>query len=308
MLLLVARKRNKERVGSIMSHKPVSGSKLAIVKSVLGIVIGAGIAAIGLEAFLIPNSLTDGGVVGVSIIASEVFNMPIGVFLILVNIPFIYLGYKKLGKLFAVASMFGIAMLAGLTTVLHHDYIATTDPLLAAVFGGVVVGAGVGFVIRYGGTMDGTEIIAILGDKKLPFSVGEIIMFINIFILGTAGFVFGWDKAMYSFVAYFVAYKVIDMTVEGLDESKSAWIVSTQHQKLGEVIQAELRRKVTYIEGQRATGYESDGMILTVISRIEEQKLKDILHRHDPNAFVVISNVHEVMGKNYLPKPHLPAN
>ncbi len=291
-----------------MSHKPASGSKLAIVKSVLGIVIGAGIAAIGLEAFLIPNSLTDGGVVGVSIIASEVFNMPIGVFLILVNIPFIYLGYKKLGKLFAVASMFGIAMLAGLTTVLHHDYIATTDPLLAAVFGGVVVGAGVGFVIRYGGTMDGTEIIAILGDKKLPFSVGEIIMFINIFILGTAGFVFGWDKAMYSFVAYFVAYKVIDMTVEGLDESKSAWIVSTQHQKLGEVIQAELRRKVTYIEGQRATGYESDGMILTVISRIEEQKLKDILHRHDPNAFVVISNVHEVMGKNYLPKPHLPAN
>lgn len=291
-----------------MSHKPASGSKLAIVKSVLGIVIGAGIAAIGLEAFLIPNSLTDGGVVGVSIIASEVFNMPIGVFLILVNIPFIYLGYKKLGKLFAVASMFGIAMLAGLTTVLHHDYIATTDPLLAAVFGGVVVGAGVGFVIRYGGTMDGTEIIAILGDKKLPFSVGEIIMFINIFILGTAGFVFGWDKAMYSFVAYFVAYKVIDMTVEGLDESKSAWIVSTQHQKLGEAIQAELRRKVTYIEGQRATGYESDGMILTVISRIEEQKLKDILHRHDPNAFVVISNVHEVMGKNYLPKPHLPAN
>jgi len=291
-----------------MSHKPASGSKLAIVKSVLGIVIGAAIAATGLEAFLIPNSLTDGGVVGVSIIASEVFNMPIGVFLILVNIPFIYLGYKKLGKLFALASMFGIAMLAGLTTVLHHDYIATTDPLLAAVFGGVVVGAGVGFVIRYGGTMDGTEIIAILGDKKLPFSVGEIIMFINIFILGTAGFVFGWDKAMYSFVAYFVAYKVIDMTVEGLDESKSAWIVSTQHQKLGEVIQAELRRKVTYIEGQRATGYESDGMILTVISRIEEQKLKDILHRHDPNAFVVISNVHEVMGKNYLPKPHLPAN
>jgi len=291
-----------------MSHKPASGSKLAIVKSVLGIVIGAAIAATGLEAFLIPNSLTDGGVVGVSIIASEVFNMPIGVFLILVNIPFIYLGYKKLGKLFAVASMFGIAMLAGLTTVLHHDYIATTDPLLAAVFGGVVVGAGVGFVIRYGGTMDGTEIIAILGDKKLPFSVGEIIMFINIFILGTAGFVFGWDKAMYSFVAYFVAYKVIDMTVEGLDESKSAWIVSTQHQKLGEVIQAELRRKVTYIEGKRETGYQSDGMILNVISRIEEQKLKDILHRHDPNAFVVISNVHEVMGKNYLPKPHLPAN
>lgn len=281
---------------------PATGSKLTALKSVLGIVVGAAIAAIGLEAFLVPNSLTDGGVVGVSIIASEVFNMPIGVFLVLVNIPFIYLGYKKLGKLFAVASSFGIAMLAGLTTLLHHDYIATTDPLLAAVFGGVVVGAGVGFVIRYGGTMDGTEIIAILADKKLPFSVGEVIMFINIFILGTAGFVFGWDKAMYSFVAYFVAYRVIDITVEGLDESKSAWIVSTQHQKLGAAIQAELGRKVTYVEGQRATGHDSDGMILTVISRIEEQKLKDILHRYDPNAFVVISSVHEVMGKNYLPK------
>lgn len=290
-----------------MSNKPASGSKLAIVKSVIGIIIGAAVAAIGLEAFLVPNSLTDGGVVGISIIASEVFNMPLGVFLVIVNIPFIYLGYKKLGKLFAMSSAFGITILAMLTTVLHHDYIATTDPLLAAVFGGVVVGAGVGFVIRYGGTMDGSEIIAILADKRSPFSVGEIIMFINIFILGTAGFVFGWDKAMYSFVAYFVAYKVIDMTVEGLDESKSAWIVSTQHQKLGEVIQNELGRKVTYVEGQRATGHDADGMILTVISRIEEQKLKDILHRYDPHAFVVISNVHEVMGKNYLPKAHTSA-
>lgn len=147
--------------------------------------------------------------------------------------------------------------------------------------------------------MDGTEIVAILMDKKIPFSVGEIIMFANIFILGTAGFVFGWDKAMYSFIAYFVAYKVIDITVEGLDESKSVWIVSNEYQKIGHAIQRELGRKVTFVNAQRDATLAADGVILSVITRIEEQKLKEIIRAIDPNAFVVINNVHEVMGHNY---------
>ncbi len=272
------------------------------IRQAIAIVIGAIIAAIGLEAFLVPNHLTDGGVVGISIIGAHITELPIGIFLFLLNLPFIFLGYRRLGKHFAAASIFGVIVLSIATTLLHHHFIATPDPILAAVFGGAIVGAGVGFVIRYGGTMDGTEIIAILIDKKSPFSVGEIIMFINIFILGSAGFVFGWEEAMYSFIAYFVAFKVIDITVEGLDESKSVWIVSDQYKKIGGAIQAELGRKVTYVNGRTDSELISDGVILSVITRIEEQKLKEIVRFYDKKAFVVISNVHDVMGKNYSPR------
>jgi uncharacterized membrane-anchored protein YitT (DUF2179 family) len=269
----------------------------------ISITLGAAIAALGLETFLIPNHLTDGGVVGVSIISAHVSGLPIGIFLFFINLPFIYLGYKKLGRLFALSSLFGVAALSLMTGFTNSLFVVTADPILAAIFGGAIVGVGVGIVIRYGGTLDGTETIAILIDKQSSFSVGEVIMFMNLFILGSAGFIFGWDKAMYSLIAYFVAYKVIDITVEGLDESKSVWIISNEYKKIGRAIQQELGRKVTYVNGEDASGLISDGVILSVITRIEEQKLKAVVHACDPSAFVVISNVHEVMGKHFRLQP-----
>lgn len=263
------------------------------------ILIGAIIAAAGLLFFLIPNHLTDGGIVGVSIIASQLTHWPIGVFLIALNIPFVYLGYKKLGRAFALYSIFGIVALSILTGVLHTNVGATTDPILAAVFGGAIVGVGVGLVIRYGGTLDGGDTVAILIDKKTPFSTGEAIMFMNIFILSASGFVFGWDNAMYSLIAYFVAHKAIDVTVEGLDESKSAWIVSKKYKEIGDTLRAEIGRKVTYVNGRADEGIVSDGVMLVVITRMEEMKLKAIVRKHDPNAFVVISSAHEILGKYF---------
>lgn len=226
-----------------------------------------------------------------------------GVFLFFLNLPFIFLGYKKLGKEFAVASMLGIAALSIATELLKHIGTATTAPILAAVFGGAIVGCGVGIVIRYGGTLDGAEIVAILIDKKSSFSVGEIVMFMNLFIIGSAGFVFSWNSAMYSLIAYFVAFKVIDITVEGLDESKSVWIISKEYKAIGDAIYQELGRKVTYVNGQPDPGLVSDGVILSVITRIEEQKLKFIVKSCDPSAFVVINPAHEVMGKNFIHRP-----
>lgn len=266
------------------------------------VLCGAIIAALGLEAFLLPNNLLDGGVVGLSIISAEIFSMPLGIFLFLLNLPFIYLGFRRLGKNFAIASLSGITMLSVATILLHYIPKATDDVILAAVFGGAVVGLGVGLVIRNGATLDGAEIIAVLIDKRSPFSVGEIVMFMNVFIIGGAGFLFGWDNAMYSLIAYFVAYKVIDLTVEGLDESRSVWIVSTEYLKIGEAINDKLGRKVTYVNGKDVSGIVSDGVILSVITRIEEQRLKAIVHECDPNAFVVINGTHDVMGKNYISK------
>lgn len=143
--------------------------------------------------------------------------------------------------------MFGIIILSIATSLLHPVPGLTEDVLLATVFGGIILGVGVGLVIRNGGSLDGTEIMAILFNRRLPFSVGEIIMFFNIFILGAAGFVFGWDRAMYSLMAYFIAFKTIDVVILGLDESKSAWIISERHKEIGEVILARLGRGVTYL-------------------------------------------------------------
>ena len=273
---------------------------ISIVKRVSTIVLGASIAAVGLEAFLVPNNLIDGGVVGISIIGAELFGLPLGLFLFVLNLPFIYLGYRKLGKLFAFSSLFGVVMLSAMTVLLHSIPTATADPILAAVFGGAIVGAGVGIVIRYGGTLDGAEIIAILIDKKTPFTVGEAVMFMNLFIIGSAGLVFGWNEAMYSLIAYFVAFKVIDITVEGLDESKSVWIVSRESEKIGKAITEGLGRKVTYVKEDDATREDSQGVVLSIITRIEEHQLKTLVHECDPSAFVVINNAHEVMGRNFV--------
>lgn len=273
------------------------------VKRISGIIVGASVAAVGLEAFLLPNKLLDGGVVGISIIFAELFSQPLGLFLMLINLPFIYLGYKKLGKLFAFSSLFGIITLSIMTVLLHSIFTATHEPILAAIFGGAIVGAGVGIVIRYGGTLDGSEIIAILIDKKTPFTVGEAVMFMNLFIIGSAGLIFGWDKAMYSLVAYFVAYKVIDITVVGFNESKSVWIVSDECERIGQIIYEALGRKVTYVNGHDGT---EKGVVLSVITRFEEQHLKELVRHCDPHAFLVINNVHEVMGRKFSNKPVIP--
>ena len=159
------------------------------------VLLGSGVTAVGLQFFLLPNHMIDGGVTGLSILAAKLFGLPLGLFLILLNIPFIFLGYKKFGKDFALFSMLGIITLACLTFV-HADHGFTDVPILAAVFGGLFVGIGVGIVVRYGGIIDGADTIAVLVDRVTIFSVSEAIMVINGFIITLAGFVFGWENAL----------------------------------------------------------------------------------------------------------------
>ncbi|MBZ5748949.1 MULTISPECIES: YitT family protein [Metabacillus] len=277
-------------------------SKVQILKRALFIIIGAVIMAVGLEIFLVPNNVIDGGIVGISIILSHLSGWKLGVFIFLLNIPFFFIGYKQIGKTFALSTLFGITVLSTATTLLHPVPAFTEDILLATIFGGVALGVGVGIVIRYGGSLDGTEILAILANKKLPFSVGEIIMFFNIFILGSAGFVFGWNRAMYSLIAYFVAFKTIDIVIEGLDESKSAWIISDQSREIGEAILARLGRGVTYLNGEGAYTGEDKKVIFCIITRLEEAKLKSIVEDLDPSAFLAVANIAEVRGGRFKKK------
>ncbi len=206
--------------------------------------------ATGLGIFLIPNQVIDGGITGISIMLSHLTGLNLGIFLFILNLPFVFMGHKQIGKTFAFSTVFGILTLSILTTLFHSIPAFTDDILLATIFGGMALG--VGLVIRYGGALDGTEILAILINKKISFSVGEIVMFFNVFILGAAGFVFSWDRAMYSILAYVIASKAIDTVVNGFEQSKSIWIISKQQEALGEAINSELGRGVTYLHGEGA--------------------------------------------------------
>jgi uncharacterized membrane-anchored protein YitT (DUF2179 family) len=258
------------------------------------VLAGSSIAAIGLQFFLLPNNLLDGGVTGIAIISAYISSLPFGAFLLLFNIPFVIVGYRKFGKEFALYSILGIVALAALTFV-HVPHGFTDQPILAAIFGGIFVGIGSGMVIRYGGIIDGADTIAILIDRVTVFTVGEAIMVINGLIIAAAGFVFGWENALYSLIAYFVAHKAIDVTVEGLNESRSVWVVSMHVREIGKIINRVIEEPVTYLKESNPKDPEPHGILLAVITRFEEQKIKAAIHSVDKQAFVVISNAHEIM-------------
>ncbi|OCT12776.1 hypothetical protein A8709_31690 [Paenibacillus pectinilyticus] len=280
-----------------LQHRKMT--KSAFFRRGLFLFIGAVLMSVGLEIFLVPNRIIDGGITGISIILSYLSHVQIGVFLTLLNIPFLFIGYKLIGKTFALSTLFAILVMSAGTALLHPVKELTNDPLLAAVFGGIILGIGVGMVIRFGGSLDGTEIIAILVSKKIPFSVGEIVMFFNLFILGSAGFVYTWDRAMYSLIAYFIAYKMIDVTIEGFDESKSVWIISDSFRQIGEAILDRLGRGVTYLEGEGGFSGDNKKVIFCVITRLEEAKLKSIVDELDPKAFLAVGNIHDVKGGRF---------
>ncbi|MBH8592319.1 YitT family protein [Paenactinomyces guangxiensis] len=281
-----------------VEHKKLTKGRL--LKNGTFILLGAVLVAVGLEIFLVPNQVIDGGIVGISIMLSHLTGLNLGLLLFVLNLPFFFLGYKQIGKTFALSTLFGVVMMSIGTNVLHPVPGLTRDPLLAAVFGGIILGIGVGMVIRYGGSLDGTEILAILFNKKLPFSVGQIVLFLNLFILGSAGLVFeNWDRAMYSLIAYFIAFKMIDTTIEGFDETKSVWIISDRPEKLGECILNRLGRGVTYLRGEGAYTGEYKKVLFCVITRLEEAKLKSIVEDVDPHAFLAIGNIHDVKGGRF---------
>ncbi|ANE48759.1 membrane protein [Paenibacillus swuensis] len=281
-------------------HKELS--RKDILKRVVFIITGALLVAIGLEFFLVNNNIIDGGIVGISIIASHLTGWPLGLFLFVLNLPFLFLGYKQIGKTFALSTLLGVTVMSLGTNFFHSWEPFTQDDLLAAVFGGIIIGIGVGLVIRFGGSLDGTEIVAILLNKKSPFSVGEMVMFFNLFILSSAGFVFEWDRAMYSLIAYFIAFKMIDITLEGFDESKSVWIISENNREIGEAILDRLGRGVTYLHGEGGFSGDYKNVVFCVITRLEEAKLKSIVDELDPAAFLAIGNIHDVKGGRFKKK------
>ncbi|BCJ97180.1 YitT family protein [Anaerocolumna chitinilytica] len=274
---------------------------LSTVFRILMIITGACFSSIGLEIFLIPNNIIDGGIIGLSIISSYLSGLPLGLFTFALNFPFFLIGYKQIGKTFVLSTAFAVICLSIGVSILHPIPGVTHDIFLAAIFGGIINGTGVGLIIRAGGSLDGTEIVAIILDKKVSFSIGQIVMFFNFFILSGAGFIYGWDRAMYSLVAYFIAFKMIDIVVEGLDESKAVMIVSDRNEDITSAIIDRLGRGVTLLNGQGGFSRLSTNVIYVVVSRLEIAKIKNIVHSFDNDALVTIGSI-EVAGKKYKKK------
>ena len=271
--------------------------KKFIIKMLL-ITFGAFLAAFAIEGFLVPNQMIDGGIVGVSMMISYLTKINLGILLFVLNIPFVLLALKLYGKMFIFQTFYAVSVFSIFVGIVGGKIgIVTHDGLLVAVFGGMILGAGVGLVLKNNGCLDGTEILAITLTKKFPVSVGGIIMFLNAFIYTCAGFIYGWDKAMYSALTYICASRVIDAVLQGLNEAKSIFVVSDKNLEIGSNIISQLDKSVTYIDAQGGYSHQQKKMLYCVVPRIELTKLKEIVNSIDPEAFIAIENVHEVEGK-----------
>lgn len=261
------------------------------------------ITAYGLEAILIPNNVSDGGVTGLSIVGSQLFGLPLGMLIGIINIPFVWLGYKQIGKSFALYSIIGIASLAISTSLMHHiPTIIEGDTLLVTVVGGIIIGFGMGLALRNGGALDGIDMLAVLLSRKVPFGTSDLILFLNMFVFIVVSTVFGLQGAILSGLAYFIASKVIHIVEEGLSGSKTFKIITNQPEIMVETIRDRLGRGATYTEAYGGYSNEQFKEITCVINRMEESKIKDIIHEIDPTAFVVVYDVAEVRGGNFKRK------
>jgi len=276
------------------------------LKTLFWFIIGAFLAALGIEAVLIPNQLIDGGVVGISIMASYLFGKGLlPYFMILFNLPFVILAYKQIGKHFVIQMITAVCLLSLCMALFYWipQWFHTTplefhgETLEVIVLGGFIIGAGAGLIIRHGGSTDGTEIMGILVNRKRGFTVGQVILFTNIFIFAISGVVYqNWHSAFLSLMTYVVATKVMDMVIVGFEDTKSVMIISKMPQHLCDVLMDELGIGLTVMYGRG--GYTGDAreILYIVVERLQLAELKEIVHREDPQAFIAIENLHEVIN------------
>jgi uncharacterized membrane-anchored protein YitT (DUF2179 family) len=279
-----------------MATLPLKQKLLKQALNYLGMALGAALAAIAIRIFLIPNELIDGGVIGISLILARLFgNSYLSFFLLVLNIPFIYLAYKYIRRSFVLHMFIAIVLFALFLSLLEALPPFNADPLEAIVIGGAMLGAGAGMIIRNGGCTDGTEILAILINRKKGFTVGQVIFFINIFIFGAYGWIFNdWHIALRSLMTYIVAFKMMDIVIAGLEELKSVLIMCSKPDKLSKIITHELGLGLTFIKGKGGYSGEDRDILFIIVERLDLAELKEIVLREDPSAFIAIENLHEV--------------
>lgn len=261
------------------------------------ILIGATIAAYALEGILVPNSILDGGVTGISIILNILLGWKLGLLIFVINIPFLFVGYKNLGKKFLVKAVFSIVVFSLLVEAFHSVSVLTENKLLATIYGSLILGVGVGLVIKAGGCLDGTESVGIVISKNTDISIGQFVLFCNAIIFSVAGFFFGIDRALYSLLAYFITSKIVDYISEGFNSAKAAMIITDNGQEIAHLIYKHIGRTVTALKGDGLiTGHKS--ILYCVITRLEISELRSVVMEADASAFITITEVSEIIGNH----------
>jgi uncharacterized membrane-anchored protein YitT (DUF2179 family) len=276
------------------------------IKDFVFITLGVFSAAFGFKGFLLTNHFIDGGATGIALLISALTKIPLYVLLILVNIPFVFLGYKIMGKVFALKTSFAIAGLALVVgTITFPD--VTKDNLLVAIFGGFFLGSGIGLAMRGGAVIDGTEVLAIFLSRKFGTSIGDIIIIINIIIFSVAAYFLSLEIAMYSLITYLTASKTLDFIVDGIEEYMGVTIVSGKSKLIADMIRDDINWGVTVYEGKNGFGKNGElkniDIVYTVLTRLELNRLNAEIEKIDPNAFIVISSVRNIKGGMVKKRP-----
>lgn len=314
LLVTIARQRVKR------ANPSASGSKREVIpivrilqvelahsiKEYVFIAIGVFSAGFGLNGFLLPNDFIDGGATGVSLLLVNLTELPLGILLIAVNIPFVILGARTINRKFAFRSIIAISCLAIVVHFIHYPTV-TDDKLLIAVFGGFFLGLGIGMSMRGGGVIDGTEVLAIYLSRKLSVTIGDVLLLINIVIFSFGAYVLSIETALYAILTYLAAAKTVDFVVDGVEEYMGVTIISEKHEAIRTMIVENLRRACTIYAGKggygkRGDSYDKD-IIFTVITRLEMAKLETEIDKIDKNAFIIMGNVKDLRGGMIKKKP-----
>ena len=285
----------------LKSLKQVDWKSIFSFSSLAFTVVGVAFAAIALEAFMLPNKFLDGGVTGIAILVNLGFGINLNLLLVVINLPFLWMAWRKIGETFAIQSALSIFLLVGVLHFLEVPAV-TEDKVLAAFFGGFLMGMGIGLIIRGGGLIDGFEVITEYVQKNSPLSASEITIFLNSMLMLSAAFVFGIEPAMYSILTYFTAIKTTDYVVEGFEEYTALTIISKEDEKVKELIVKEFNKAISVYKGER--GYLPEtfhikhpcDIIMTVVTRLEVHRIKLAIMEIDPKAFFYVQTIKEVKG------------
>lgn len=264
------------------------------------VLLGAASAAFGLKSFLLANGFIDGGITGISLLISALTGFALPFLIILLNIPFIILGYRQIGRNFVLKTSIGIILLA-IFVASYNFPVLTNDKLLVSVFGGFFLGVGIGLSMRGGGVIDGTEIMAIYLSKRMGLTIGDIILIFNIIIFSFAAWLLNFETALYSILTYLSASRTVDFVIEGIEEYTGVTVISAKNEEIRIMITENLGRGVTVYKGTRGFGKTGEkkgeiDILYSVITRLEVARLNTEIEKIDPAAFVIMNSIKDTKG------------
>lgn len=273
---------------------------MQLFKDSIFIALGILAAGFGLKGFLLPNGFIDGGVTGISLLIMELTDYSLSLLILIINIPFIILGYYQIDKAFVIKSIIAITGLAIALAVIDYPII-TSDKLLVAVFGGFFLGIGIGLSVRGGGVLDGTEVLAIFFSRKTGLSIGDFVLIFNVIIFSAAAYFLSLEVALYSILTYLSASKTMDFIIEGVEEYIGITIISPHHEEIRVMITEDLGKGVTIYQGKKGFGkggenLDTTNIIYCVVTRLEINKFQNKILHIDSAAFIVLNSVRDLKG------------